>query len=91
MFRNLVKKEYMNIHGPEHHILDGACLLMAYYNAGGKINGPRCCKRDAMIAFKNAIEYVNENYAVALTYSASECEYSSINQQCIKERCPFYM
>lgn len=31
-----------------------------------------------------------ENYAVALTYSASECDYSSINQQCIKEHCPFY-
>lgn len=38
MFRNIVKNEYINIHGPEHHILDGACLLMAFYNAGGKID-----------------------------------------------------
>ena len=30
MFRNIVKNEYINIHGPEHHILDGACLLMAF-------------------------------------------------------------
>lgn len=37
MFRTLVKKDYINMHGPEHHILDGACLLMAFYNAGGKI------------------------------------------------------
>lgn len=159
MFRNIVKNEYINIHGPEHHILDGACLLMAFYNAGGKIdidsalekilfeglrmpgamcglwgicgaisscgdalaiidgtgpltadgswgkhmlftsaavgelgkiNGPRCCKRDAMISFKNAIEYVNKNYNVHLEYSSVKCEYSSINQQCIKERCTFF-
>ncbi|MCQ2593577.1 MAG: DUF5714 domain-containing protein [Treponema sp.] len=90
MFRNMVKNEYIKMHGPEHHILDGACLLMAFYNAGGKINGPRCCKRDAMIAFKNAIEYVNNNYGVKLNYSEQKCSFTSINQQCIKERCPFF-
>ena len=26
MFKNLAQKEYINIHGPEHHVLDGACL-----------------------------------------------------------------
>ena len=26
------------MHGPEHHVLDGACLLAAYRNAGGKID-----------------------------------------------------
>ena len=38
MFRTIASKDYINIHGPEHHVLDGACLLMAYYNAGGKID-----------------------------------------------------
>ncbi len=38
MFKIMAKKDYISIHGPEHHILDGACLLMAYYNAGGKID-----------------------------------------------------
>ena len=38
MFKSMAKKEYISIHGPEHHILDGACLLMAYHNAGGKID-----------------------------------------------------
>ncbi len=159
MFKNLVKKDYISIHGPEHHVLDGACLLMAFYNAGGKIdideglkkvfyeglrmpgamcglwgicgaitsigaalsiidgtgplsddgtwgnhmaftssaigelgkiNGPRCCKRDAMIAFKHGIEYVNQNYGVHLEYEKQTCEFSSHNQQCIKDRCPFY-
>lgn len=159
IFKNIVKKEYMNMHGPEHHVLDGASILVAYKNAGGdidldaaleklmyeglrmpgamcglwgicgaitsvgaalsiidktgplssdgtwgnhmqftseaigelgKINGPRCCKRDAMIAFKNGIKYVNEHYGVNLEYEAVKCEYSGRNEQCIKERCPYY-
>ena len=159
IFKNMARKDYISIHGPEHHILDGASLLMAYYNAGGaidinaaldkllqeglrmpgamcglwgvcgaitsigaalsiidgtgplstdgtwgnhmsftsdalnelgKINGPRCCKRDAIIAFKHVIEYVNSHYDVTLEYEDQTCEFKSQNQQCIKERCPFY-
>lgn len=159
IFKNIVKNDYINMHGPEHHIVDGASILVAYKNAGGdidldialeklmyeglrmpgamcglwgicgaitsvgaalsiidgtgplstdgtwgdhmqftsdaigelgKINGPRCCKRDAMIAFKNGIKYVNEHYGVTLEYEEMKCEYSSINEQCIGERCPFY-
>lgn len=159
IFKNIAKKDYISLHGPEHHILDGACLLIAYYNAGGnididdaldklvvqgmrmpgamcglwgicgavtsigaalaiidetgplttdgswgehmlytsaavselgKINGPRCCKRDAMIAFKNAVKYVNKHYNVKLEYEDKKCEFSSTNEQCIKERCPYY-
>ena len=56
----------------------------------GKINGPRCCKRDAMIAFRNGIEYVNNHYGVTLEYEHIQCDYSSHNAQCIKERCPYY-
>lgn len=159
IFKNIAKKEYMSIHGPEHHVLDGASLLMAYKNAGGdididsaleklmeeglrmpgamcglwgicgaitsigvalaiidgtgplstdgtwgnhmqftadaigelgKINGPRCCKRDAMVAFKNGIEYVNNQYGVTLEYEHMQCEYSDKNEQCIRERCPYF-
>ena len=159
IFKNIAKKEYMSIHGTEHHILDGACLLVAYKNAGGnididgaleklmteglrmpgamcglwgicgaitsigaalsiidgtgplsddgtwgnhmqftsnaigelgEINGPRCCKRDAMIALKNGIEYVSSHYGVMLEYDHMKCKYSNQNSQCIKERCPYY-
>ena len=159
IFKNIAKNDYVSIHGPEHHILDGASLLVAYKNAGGKIdidqalerlmeeglrmpgamcglwgicgaitsigaalaiidgtgplstdgtwgdhmhftskaigelgtiNGPRCCKRDAMIAFKNGIEYVNSHYGVTLKYEPMKCEFTSRNEQCIKERCPFH-
>lgn len=159
IFKNMAGKDYINIHGPEHHILDGASLLVAYKNAGGdididvaldklmkeglrmpgamcglwgicgaitsigaalaiidgtgplsddgtwgnhmeftsnaigelgRINGPRCCKRDAMVAFKNGIDYVNSHYNVELKQENLKCEFSSINEQCIKTRCPYY-
>ena len=159
IFKRMARKDYIGIHGPEHHILDGACILVAYKNAGGNINlddaleklmseglkmpgamcgkwgvcgavtsigavlsilddtgplsadgtwgyhmsytsdaikelgnvnGPRCCKRDAMIAFKNGIEYINSHYDVLLEYEKPVCEFSELNRQCIKERCPFY-
>lgn len=159
IFQNIVKNDYVNMHGPEHHIVDGASILVAYKNAGGNIdldealeklmseglrmpgamcglwgicgaitsigaalaiidgtgplstdgswgnhmqytaaavgelgniNGPRCCKRDAMIAFKNGVEYINSHYNVGLKYEKMTCQYSEQNRQCIKERCPFY-
>ena len=153
IFKKIAQKVYVSMHGPEHHILDGASLLVAYKNAGGnidiedaleklmseglrmpgaicgaitsigaalsiidgtgplstdgtwgnhmqftskaigelgKINGPRCCKRDAMIAFKNGIEYINSSYDVVLEYEHMRCEYYKRNEQCIKERCPYY-
>ena len=33
IFKSMAKKEYISIHGPEHHILDGACILVAFKNA----------------------------------------------------------
>lgn len=159
IFKDMAKKDYISIHGPEHHVLDGAAVLTAYHNAGGeiqldqaleqlldqglkmpgamcglwgvcgaitsigaalsiidstgplsedgtwgdhmaftsgaigelgKINGPRCCKRDAMVAFKHGIEYINAHYDVDLEYEKQACEFSGRNEQCIKDRCPYY-
>ena len=38
IFRTIAQKDYVRIHGPEHHVLDGACILTAFHNAGGNIN-----------------------------------------------------
>ena len=38
IFYNIAHKEFVRMHGPEHHVLDGAALLTAFYNAGGKID-----------------------------------------------------
>lgn len=160
IFAHIISRGYVSIHGPEHHILDGAALLTAYRNAGGRIdledalvrlrteglrmpgamcglwgvcgavtsvgaalaiidgtgplstdgswgdhmsftscainelgriNGPRCCKRDGMIALKNGVDYVNAHYPVTLVWEAPPCAWSQLNAQCIRERCPFFM
>lgn len=31
---NIMEHDYINMHGPEHHILDGSCFLTALHNAG---------------------------------------------------------
>lgn len=38
IFKKIAQKVYVSMHGPEHHILDGASLLVAYKNAGGNID-----------------------------------------------------
>lgn len=38
IFNNIAQQDFVRIHGPEHHILDGAAILTAFYNAGGNID-----------------------------------------------------
>ncbi len=157
--KSMMKKDYISIHGPEHHFLDGASFLVAYKNAGGiidinnaldklaersikmpgaicghwgicgsttsigavlsiinetgpltanefykhnmeftskvtgimaKIGGPRCCKRNAFLSISNAVIFVKEKYGIKMEFEKIECEFSSINHQCLKNKCPFY-
>lgn len=159
IFNHIAERDFVRIHGPEHHVLDGAALLTAFYNAGAdfdlqkslnelmqrglqmpgascgmwgvcgavssmgaalsiidgtgplstdaswgkhmeftsgalyslsQVGGPRCCKRDAFLSFQKAIEYINDNYDVKLESSDIVCCFNGKNEQCIKERCPFY-
>jgi len=34
ILRRIMKEDFIDIHGPEHHILDGAAFLTAMHNAG---------------------------------------------------------
>ena len=151
IFRSMAGKEYIAIHGPEHHVLDGACILTAFANAGGEIDleeglqqlleeglkmpGAMCglwgvCgavasagaalaiidrtgplsedgswgkhmaftaaataelgKRDAQLALRVCVDYINSNYPVKLEYSEEVCTFYPENRQCIRERCPFF-
>lgn len=38
IFQTLARNDFVRMHGPEHHILDGACILTAFFNAGGKLD-----------------------------------------------------
>ena len=39
---NVMREDYVSMHGPEHHFLDGAAFLAAYKNAGGNIDLAAC-------------------------------------------------
>lgn len=36
--KSIMHKDFVNIHGPEHHFLDGASFMVAYKNSGGDID-----------------------------------------------------
>jgi len=40
VFRDVARQDFVRMHGPEHHVLDGAALLTAYRNAGGSVDLP---------------------------------------------------
>lgn len=158
--KSVMDKDFVSMHGPEHHFLDGAAFLMAYKNAGGEIDidaaitelaertvkmpgamcglwgicgsatavgaalsiihgtrpisddeyykehmkltslviskmseigGPRCCKRNAFISLSTGAEFVSERYGIRMDNSNDGCRYSDNNEQCIKERCPYFI
>lgn len=41
IFYKIAEQDFIRMHGPEHHILDGAALLTAFYNAGGALDLPQ--------------------------------------------------
>lgn len=57
----------------------------------GEIGGPRCCKRDGMLAIITAADYCKEHFNVAMELPATiRCRFKHRNRQCIRERCPFF-
>ena len=53
--------------------------------------GPRCCKRDSFLAILTAVGFVRKQFAV--TWHIEEpviCTFNSLNEECLKEECPFY-
>lgn len=59
-------------------------------DAIGSIGGPRCCKRDSYLAIISAIDYVRDNFNIQMEKIDIKCSHSDKNNQCLKERCPFY-
>lgn len=55
------------------------------------INGPRCCKRNTFIAILNAADYTEKKLGIKMELPDKiECNFSNRNEECIKEKCPFY-
>ena len=38
IIKAVMHKDYIDVHGPEHHFLDGAAFLAAYKNADGQLD-----------------------------------------------------
>ncbi len=56
----------------------------------GKIGGPRCCKRNSYLAILSTAKFVKQNLDVEMEISKIVCNTYDKNNQCIKNRCPFY-
>lgn len=52
VIKNIMHKDFIKIHGPEHHILDGSAFLVAFKNAGGNIDLERSLDRLAVQGVK---------------------------------------
>lgn len=60
-------------------------------NSIGEVGGPRCCKRNGRLAIEQAVTFVRENLGVSMkTPEATPCKHIARNEQCIRERCPYY-
>jgi hypothetical protein len=56
----------------------------------GEIGGPRCCKRNAFLAIKQAVKFCKNNLAIEMEEKDKYvCEFTQLNAQCIGKRCPF--
>ena len=64
-------------------------MTSAALGAIGEVGGPRCCKRDSYLAIMQAVTFVKENFGVEMELDKIKCTHSALNNQCIKERCPF--
>jgi hypothetical protein len=52
---------------------------------------PRCCKRASRIAIQSTVDYLRQNLGINLPQSRKvRCTYSLRNQQCARDRCPYY-
>lgn len=55
-----------------------------------EIGGPRCCKRNSFIAIETAINFVEENMGIKMEKESIKCKFKEKNNQCIKNRCPYF-
>lgn len=67
------------------NILTSKCLM-----AIGTLGGPRCCKRDSIVAMRETVDYVGVKLGVQMAFpDRPRCLFSSRNTQCLKDGCPF--
>ncbi|MCP4761803.1 MAG: radical SAM protein [archaeon] len=53
-------------------------------------NLEHCCKRSVKLAIEVNLEFLKEIYGFQFGYKPLKCSFSSLNNKCEKEKCPFY-
>ncbi len=59
-------------------------------DAIGKNGGPRCCKRDSYLAVIEAVKFSEEKLGIKMETDNIICSRANLNNQCLKEMCPFH-
>lgn len=53
--------------------------------------GPRCCKRNTLLAIVEAMNFMKEHFGIKVPVDENlRCEFSPLNRECLKTECPFY-
>lgn len=53
--------------------------------------GPRCCKRDSLIALQTAMDFLFEETGIELESTDHfNCNYSELNKECLHQACDFH-
>jgi len=56
-----------------------------------RYGGPRCCKRNTLLAIYSAVKFANEKLDTKIkTNGKTICSFNNLNNECIEEKCPFY-
>lgn len=55
-----------------------------------KSGGARCCKRDSALALLAAARFTRERLGVAMKARGPSCEFTALNAECLRDRCPFF-
>lgn len=67
-------------------MITAQCLTTSADNGG-----PRCCKREVVWAIRTAVEFTRREFGILLPDEPlPPCSFSSLNRECIRERCRFY-
>ena len=56
----------------------------------GKMDAPRCCKRDTFLALLSAARFARQHLDVDFPTHPVRCEFCDMNRECIDDACPFH-
>jgi len=53
-------------------------------------NLEHCCKRSVRLSICETLKFLKEKFSIDLEYTYKKCDFSNINDKCVKEKCPIF-